>query len=276
MLNQKSSTVTPLFAKLFPSSRFQSIECQIIDKSDLSHGSLNQTSIKILNWNIAKNNHNANWQKDFLWIVEKYAPDIIFLQEVRLCSKDRHMGQISDMNWNFAPNFVDTYKHTYFGVLTAAKSKCIARESMVSIHSEPITKTPKISLLSEYSLSSIHNLLTINTHMINFVNLSKFKAQIQELESRIALHQGPIILSGDFNTWNYSRWYLLNQMTDKLGLIKAAFSPQDNNKIKRFLLSPPLDYIFYRGLTEKPSFAQVIDHISSSDHKPMVVEFSCC
>ena len=61
-------------------------------------------------------------------------------------------------------------------------------------------------------------------------------------------------------------------MTAKLGLTPVAFPAIEAQKIKRFLRSPPLDYIFYRGLRQKKASAQVIDNISSSDHNPLLVE----
>jgi endonuclease/exonuclease/phosphatase (EEP) superfamily protein YafD len=58
-----------------------------------------------------------------------------------------------------------------------------------------------------------------------------------------------------------------------LGLQPVTFPAIEAQKIKRFLLSPPLDYIFYRGLKQKIATAQVIDRIASSDHNPLLVEF---
>lgn len=119
-------------------------------------------------------------------------------------------------------------------------------------------------MFAEYYLDDCYdNLLAVNTHLINFVNLSKFKAQLQEIESIVATYQGAIILTGDFNTWNKSRWRMLYQMTARLNLTPVSFTAEDTKKIKSFLLSPPLDYIFYRGLVQKPDTAKVIDNISS-------------
>jgi endonuclease/exonuclease/phosphatase (EEP) superfamily protein YafD len=145
---------------------------------------------------------------------------------------------------------------------------------LITKYYEPVTNTPKVSLFAEYFLSdSLGSLLAVNTHLINFVELSKFKAQLQEIESILSGHQGAIIFSGDFNTWNRSRWLLLSQMATRLNLTSVSFSPWDTRKIKNFLLSPPLDYIFYRGFNQKPFSAKVIDNISSSDHNPLLVEF---
>jgi endonuclease/exonuclease/phosphatase (EEP) superfamily protein YafD len=263
--------------KFIPAYRFARTDDTIIDRHPMHESALDSDSIKVLNWNIAKNNHEENWAKDFLEILEEYQPDLIFLQEVRLCAETRHMEELLEMSWNFAPNFIDTYENAYFGILTATKSRHLSRKSMITKHYEPITNTPKVSLLTEYPLfNSSETLLTINTHLINFVDLDSFQAQLDELEATIAHHQGAIIFAGDFNVWSRSRWQLLKEMADRLGLIQASFTASDTLKIKRFLLSPPLDYIFYRGLNENQISAKVFDQISSSDHNPMLVEFSYC
>lgn len=61
-------------------------------------------------------------------------------------------------------------------------------------------------------------------------------------------------------------------MTAKLGLTPVSFPLFEAQKIKRFLLSPPLDYIFYRGFKQNTASAMVIDTLSSSDHNPLLVE----
>jgi endonuclease/exonuclease/phosphatase (EEP) superfamily protein YafD len=261
--------------RFYPAYRFGRVGETVIARNHCPRSRLNEASIKVLNWNIAKNNHDELWIDDFLSILQLYDPDLIFLQEVRLCRKTQKLAQLTEMNWNFAPNFIDTYHNTYCGILTAAKAECKTKKSIASKHYEPIAKTPKISLLSEYPLSNRHdNLLAINTHLINFVELDSFRAQLHQLQTAIAHHKGIVIFAGDFNTWNQSRWLLLNKMTKQLGLNQVEFAPSDTQKIKRFFFSPPLDYIFYRGLEPIPFTAEVLDSISSSDHKPLLVEFS--
>ena len=238
-------------------------------------------SIKVLSWNIAKNNYNPSWRRDFLAIVEQYRPDKIFLQEVRLDITSEEIPELAQMGWSFAPNFVDTSNNTYSGILIATNyGDRTSGKALITKHYEPVINTPKVSLFAEYSLgdrkaSRRHrskNLLAVNTHLINFVNLSKFKAQLQEIELILNEYQGAIILAGDFNTWNKSRWLLLSQMAARLNLTPVSFTAKDTKKIKSFLLSLPLDYIFYRGFTQKPDTSRVIENISSSDHNPLFVE----
>lgn len=253
--------------------RFDTVAETTIEQIHPVPSSLNQDSIKVLSWNIAKNNHELHWREDFLAIIEKHQPDKIFLQEVRLCAIAREIPELASMGWSFAPNLIDTINNTYSGVLTATKSDRLNSQAKITKYQEPVTRTPKVSLFVEYSLGNKgKTLLTVNTHLINFVDTSKFQAQLKQIEAIISQHQGAVIFSGDFNTWNRSRWLLLLQMTSQLGLTPVYFSPIEALKIKRFLLSPPLDYIFYRGFRQKTASATVIDNISSSDHNPLLVE----
>lgn len=257
-----------------PTHRFGKVsETTIIENIQANPSILNRDSIKVLSWNIAKNNHSSYWSQDFLAIIEQYQPDKIFLQEVRLCAVTQQIPELSSMGWSFAPNLIDTFDNTYSGVLTATKADRIYSKAKITKHQEPITGTPKVSLFVESSFDHEQgNLLTVNSHLINFVDTGKFQAQLKEIETIISQHQGAVIFSGDFNTWNRSRWLLLQEMTNKLGLTPAYFSPVEAQKIKRFLLSPPLDYIFYRGLKQKTIGAKVINTINSSDHNPLLVE----
>lgn len=271
----KEHMASSFLNKFVPSYRFIRTAKSTIDRSHELQTELNSTSIKVLNWNIAKKNHDKTWVRDFSTILEQYQPDIIFLQEFRLELEEKQALGLIEMSWSFAPNFIDVHHQAYSGILTAAKISSITIKSIVTKHHEPIIKTPKVSLVTEYPLSTQgETLLAINSHLINFVNLTKFRTQLHELELALSEHRGPIIFSGDFNTWNRKRAALLEKAVTRLGLMPVAFAPQERQKIKRFLLSPPLDYIFYRGLSEKKATAKVLDQFSSSDHKPLLAEFS--
>ncbi|WP_190575308.1 endonuclease/exonuclease/phosphatase family protein [Alkalinema sp. FACHB-956] len=242
------------------------------------------SSLRILNWNIAKNNHDLAWYRDFTTLLRTHRPHLVFLQEVRLCAQRRHLPALTELAWSFAPNFLDTYHQTYSGVLTAGVVQCTRRQSILTDHHEPIAKTPKVALCTEYAIapsgdqpthSRPDRLLTVNAHLINFVELKKFQAQLDTLEQRMADHDGLIVFSGDFNTWSRSRWHCLQRMTQRLGLTQAVFPSWDTGQIKRFLLSPPLDYVFYRGFHQTTTTAKVIGSITSSDHKPLLLELTC-
>jgi endonuclease/exonuclease/phosphatase (EEP) superfamily protein YafD len=231
--------------------------------------------IKILSWNIAKLTHHPHWQQEFANLVQQHQPDLIFLQEAWVCAQTQHLFSLTQIPWHFAPNFLDTQHQHYAGVLTATHVRCLTSRSRLSLHHEPIIQTPKVALLTEFAIHDHQsNLLTVNTHLINFVNLEQFRTQLAQLEALIKPHQGAIIFAGDFNTWNQSRWDLLAQMTTRLGLQPVTFAAKEQQKIKRFLNSPPLDYIFCRGFRSEPLSAKVVESTRSSDHKPLIVELA--
>ncbi|BAU14034.1 hypothetical protein LEP3755_45780 [Leptolyngbya sp. NIES-3755] len=279
MTKLESSLGNSSLKNLLPPYRFARTDETVLHHYHAETAPLNQKAVRVLNWNIAKNNDVSSatrerartWQTDFDWIVDRYSPDLIFLQEFSLCARTKNF-KLAELSWSFAPNFIDQYHNVYAGVLTASRATSINHRALVTEHSEPVSNTPKVSLVTEHPFGQ-ESLMTINSHLINFVDLEKFKAQLRELESAIAQHRGAIIFSGDFNTWNRSRWQMLDKMTRRLGLMRAEFPEMDAQNIKRFLLSPPLDHIFYRGLRQNYLQARVLDHIQSSDHKPMLVEF---
>ena len=264
------------FAKLDPLRRFQQVPETIISSKSVSLTDFSpRDSIKVLNWNIAKNNYEPNWSRDFLAIAEQYQPNTIFLQEVSLRADTLKIPELLGMNWVFAPNFIDTFNNTYSGILIATKYDRLNTQAILTEHYEPILDTPKVSLYTHYNLAKHPaGLLAANAHLINFVSDRKFKVQLQQIESILTKHQGAIIMAGDFNTWNSSRCVMLQQMAERLNLTAVAFTAKDIKKIKNFIFSKPLDRIYYRGFTQKPNSARAIDNINSSDHNPLLVELS--
>ena len=138
--------------QLSPTNRFAKVAEITIEKNQVQPSTVTRNSIKILSWNIAKNNRDHKWREDFLALTEQHQPDKIFLQEVRLCAIKQQIPELASMGWSFAPNLIDTIDNSYSGVLIAAKSDRIYSKAQISPHQEPVTGTPKISLFVEYSL----------------------------------------------------------------------------------------------------------------------------
>jgi endonuclease/exonuclease/phosphatase (EEP) superfamily protein YafD len=254
--------------------RFGNPKATLIASHQFSQTAIAGAGLKVLNWNIAKQNHQGHWQAEFAAILEQCQPDLIFFQEVRVDASVRCPILVADMGWHFTPNFMDHYTQHHFGLLTASKVKHSAWQSILTQHAEPIFSTPKAALLTEYPIvGRSHTLLTANIHGINFVSDWKFAAQLQQLETELSLHHGPMLFCGDLNTWNPYRLILMQQMANRLQLKSVQFCPEGRRNLKRFLGLSPLDHIFYRGLLAKPGSAGVLADCLSSDHKPMVVEF---
>jgi endonuclease/exonuclease/phosphatase (EEP) superfamily protein YafD len=255
------------------STRFVTVAESIIDRDNFSQEAIASPAVKILNWNVAKQNNTPAWTRDFFHILETYQPDLVCLQEISLNTQTKSILALESMGWNFAPNFRDTYTDNYCGILTASPVKPIARTALLTQDCEPLTNTPKVSLIAEYAIAKRDRpLLVVNTHAINFVTSEKFAAQLNKLEQFLHRRSEPIVLCGDFNTWSQRRLRLLNLMGDRLHLTPVQFSPPAQTHLKTFFASPPLDWIYYRGLSQKPASATVFKEITSSDHTPMGVE----
>ena len=134
---------------------------------------------------------------------------------------------------------------------------------------EPVLRTPKATLVTEYALAGRdENLLVVNMHVVNFtMGLAAFQAQLSDASDVVAQHRGPVILTGDFNTWRQARLDLLGSIIDAHGLEAVDF-PDDARK--RFL-GKPLDHVYVRGLDVVSATTYETD---TSDHNPMRVWLS--
>lgn len=164
------------------------------------------------------------------------------------------------MHWAFSSTFATREGLT--GVVTGCRAAARRSEIVTSDVREPITNTPKAMIFSEIPIEgSDENLLVANVHAINFVNLSKFREQIDQISSRISRHEGPVIVAGDFNTWSRGRKQVLLESLQPLG-IELAHSSSG-----RYLV---LDHILTRGL--RLNTVINTDDVRSSDHRPLMVQ----
>jgi endonuclease/exonuclease/phosphatase (EEP) superfamily protein YafD len=252
----------------------------IKEENTFSSQPLNDSSIKVLVWNIHKEGNSRDWVEDYENIYENKKPDIIILQEARLNTGLKYAihRTSKEMGWIFSPNIKETNHDTYSGVLTASEAKPYEKYSQTTEGLEPVFKTPKTTLITTYKLSPSNKLLlVVNIHGLVMANLEEYKAQLSEIVNNISGHKGPIIFAGDFNTRNKERLiFLLRVLKTKLDLELVPFTKEDKEEIKRFLFSPiPLDHIFYssKELELKKGSPDVLETIKSSDHKPLYVEF---
>ena len=240
----------------------------LIQLNDPQHEHLDPERIDILVWNMQKGIRDT-WHADYQQL--SLGKDILLLQEVLL---DDNMGGVLDEHddyaYHVAASFRDTWDdHVVSGVATASTARPLATSYQRSHYREPLIDTPKMAMITEYSLASTDaTLLTANIHAINFVSKKKHRHMLEELEAELTGHDGPIILAGDFNTWSDEKTRTLMQMVERLGLIEVSFS--DDHRTRMF--GNALDWVFARGLSVESS--QVHGHMVGSDHKPMEVTFS--
>lgn len=133
------------------------------------------------------------------------------------------------------------------GVCTVSSVRSIKTLFVLSRYFEPVTRTPKMAMCTYYPIenaecTSTQSLLVLNSHGINFRLRRPFLDQMLQFEERLRHHQGPIILVGDFNTWERGRVRILEAVTHGIGLSRVAFPPG----IKK-VSGHELDRVYVRG-----------------------------
>lgn len=223
--------------------------------------------ISLLVWNIYKAK-KPHWQESFTALAE--GRDIVLLQESIF--NTRHKGLFEDsarFEWIMARSH--TYHHNQLttGLKSGAVAPSTGQRFLSSPDREPILKTMKLALRTEYPLQHHdQTLLVINVHAINFVSLTKYIRHITQVLSLIKDHTGPVILAGDFNCWNEARAAFLFDCMKQEGLMAAL--PQRKALWRH--LNRHIDHIFYRGLTLETVATRA--DVKTSDHYPLVAEFS--
>ena len=221
---------------------------------------LDADNIRFLSWNIQKA-QNTGWHQDLGKMANDR--DLVLIQEASL-----EQGFIHSVNsanyWSFARGYSTSDQQT--GVITFSRSKPLTRCAFSDV--EPWLRTPKATSITEYALKNTpQTLVVVNIHAINFsLNLEGFRRQIVRVEKVLAKHQGPIIFSGDFNTWSVYRSKIVQQVVANLGMSELLFE----HDVRTRVFGQHLDHIYIRGLDSLKSSTM---QVGSSDHNPMFATF---
>ena len=225
------------------------------DKADNSVSKLAYSHFRLVNWNAHKG-QDKGWQEDLARLSKQ--ADFVLLQEA---TQHQNLGIFSTAL--FVSSF--SFKDILSGVKTFTKTQpewyCGGGVA------EPLIQIPKVASVMSFPLEKGDSLLLINVHLINFEwGISAYQAQLEQIFSLVENHQGPIIMSGDFNVWNERRLNLVNNLMQKYGLDAVVFSQDERVRF----LGYPLDYIFTRGVKVVSATSEVV---TSSDHNPLQMEF---
>ena len=232
----------------------------LVGSSRTAYRELDAADFSIVSWNIEKGK-DPDWASDLAKV--RAEPDLLILQE----ASPHHEA------WEtLAPEHFRSFTEGFgfnqgaTGVMTVSSAQPLTECNLVS--HEPWFGTRKATLVTEYGLSDTNQtLLVINIHGINFTfGVRHLEKQLQKAQAIIAVHKGPVLFSGDFNTWRGSKARMLEELVQGVGLSPLEFSADYR---KRFL-GWPLDHIYVRGLDTIYATTQ---ELSSSDHNPMSVRF---
>lgn len=217
----------------------------------------------LLCWNLQKLNCSQYQNHTIEQLLNIDEVHILSLQEASIST---HQLLFFGHPFVMAPN-IETRKRIH-GVLTASAYKLSSNYQFLTKNRELGFATHKPAVITQHPLSNSQVLTHVNIHAINFVPHFIFRKEMNLIWHKVKSFNGPMIVSGDFNTWNRARLNSLLQATKQLNLTMVEFP--DNKPIKT-LNRKPLDHIFYRGLTLIQAQAMAVP---ISDHNPLIAEFS--
>lgn len=196
-------------------------------------------------------------------LFDEESVDVIALQEAK-AELDVHM--LYTFPSVMSPN-IQTGKNLY-GVQTASNHSFKAYQQHLTNTRESFFATRKSALVTLHYFDDGSHVTVVNIHAINFVLHGYYRKELLRLVERIRDIEGPMILCGDFNSWNKKRYITMMEFVKELGLEEVAF---DTGKHIKSFNRQPLDYVFYRGLSIVSQ--KVLDIPTVSDHNPLIVMF---
>ena len=238
-----------------------SLQNQPITAIDSKSSVLETATIDFLCWNI-KQGKKPNWREDLLNLAE--GKDLVVIQEAILGENlTNSLGEF--LHCSFSKGYQNKSRVT--GVMTISKHQPLRQHNITCW--EPWLATPKATNISEFEISgSDETLIVINIHAINFtIGVKQFRRQIDKIRKVLTEHNGPVILSGDFNTWRKKRMKILDTLAMEHELNALSFQEDHRKKVFGQLL----DHIYIRSLTVKKTNTHLVN---SSDHNPLTAKLN--
>lgn len=219
-----------------------------------------QKPISLLSWNVRKGRHGG-WAKEFA--ARAGDVDLVLLQEA--LSAHTVDGGENQHHRVFAPGYqTERYRS---GLLTLSRFEPIAQCHLS--YREPWLRSPKTTLVTQYAIDDSGSTLVVaNVHAINFTfGMRRFGEQIRELQEILRAHQGPLVVSGDLNTWRKGRQAFVAELTADIGLEAVRYR---SDRRKRFF-GWPLDHLYVRGFEQVNATTHPT---TTSDHVPITAQFA--
>lgn len=235
--------------------------------------------LRVVSWNVHKG-LDEGLDDDLRAIARDRAPHVLALQEARpeLALPRGYAG-------HHAASFRRRLgRDVTEGVTTAASVETAWAHRVRSVERELYFFTPKAALISTYRVRGGRELVLINVHGLNFDPSGRQLArQMDDLRHAVAHVEGPLVIAGDFNTWNEARLQAVHDVAMELGLAEIApdvpggrtGSFGKGGRIERWIgldRRLHLDRIYARGLT--PVRASWLEECQGSDHVALFAELA--
>ena len=240
-----------------------SMQCEDYATSRPPHaGALDSGLVWLTSWNLHKL-ADSGWDSDLGRLIEQ--TDVLLIQEAEVSPEFRAVVEQSGLKWLLASAF--EYQGFEYGVLTAAR---VPSETGCTLRAyEPLLGIPKAMLITRYRLAGREDMLAVaNLHAINFtLDINAYRAQLEAVADVLSAYDGPVVVAGDFNTWNEEREAAVRALASRLSMVPAAFAVDAR---KRFMGGHIFDRVYGKGVQFVAASAW---SVTSSDHNPLLVSF---
>ncbi len=228
----------------------------------------------IVSWNVHKLQHDGV-HGELEALVADQRVDFLLLQEARACTPvPPGMGGHHALSFRSG-----MLERTDEGVMTVGLVPPLRAHRVRSKQRELLVLTPKAALISFFQVAGRGELCIVNLHGLNFDPTgAQLARQLDGLRERIASFEGPLIIAGDFNTWNHARMDVVKDLTDTLDLIEVKPDEEGGKTgdlpegiLGRAVGFAPdlwLDRIFVRGFA--PIEVSWRPEYQASDHVPIL------
>lgn len=224
-------------------------------------------NLNILIWNLYKGKMDT-FSSEFTRL--SAGKHLVLGQEMFLNESMNTLLKASDYRFITATSFYIGKEAIRTGVLTGSHANTTSIRYLRTIAKEPAANTPKMSLFTTYNLENTNKeLLVANVHGINFVSNKHFISELTRIFNSIKNHAGPIILAGDFNTWNVERLDQLYYFVKKYNLKIARFNPDERTRFSDNVLD---HFIFSQDITLRE--AKALTGEKGSDHTALEIKIS--
>ena len=218
----------------------------------------------ILSWNVNKRSGIREYRERFRLLRRQWDLHLLMLQEARIRRGAPFL--LEGFHYSASPNLYAPSSIRY-GVLTASTVGSLRSVARLSEGRELGCTSRKPYLLDLIPLCRGTTLLCLNLHAINFRGTAQYARELRRIDTLLDSHRGPMIVAGDFNSWNPSRLRKLDSFRRRHALEAVPFDPE---AVKSFA-GHPLDFILYRGLHLREFDVDACP--GYSDHPPLLARF---
>ncbi|MBC7661999.1 MAG: endonuclease/exonuclease/phosphatase family protein [Chitinophagaceae bacterium] len=216
--------------------------------------------IRVTIWNIFKGSGGDHFYNDLRLLC--FQSDLILLQEALLSHRSMEELSLDGFQGVHGASYERADK-LRDGVMSLARMRPhVTPKRILCKYPEPVLKTPKAALVTQYSVGHGKTLTVVNLHATLIRTIKRAQEELEHLIERLPMAEGPMIFAGDFNTFTPRYFRAVAETLERTLGLRYVKIPDDPRRPVDHL-----DQIFVRGMDVHS--IEIDTRIHSSDHFPI-------